>query len=88
MLKSADLHETILTPVICHKHVSCHDGGIFISQDVWFLQKLVLKLEALVKKEGSSIQAVYSIAPRSSVWPLSSLILCKGFSNSYFERPP
>ena len=26
MLKSADLHETILTPVICHKHVRCHDG--------------------------------------------------------------
>ena len=26
MLNSADLHETILTPVICHKHVSCHDG--------------------------------------------------------------
>ena len=25
MLKSADLHETILTPVICHKHVRCHD---------------------------------------------------------------
>ena len=25
-LKSADLHETILTPVICHKHVRCHDG--------------------------------------------------------------
>ena len=49
MLKSADLHETILTPVICHKHVSCHDGGIFISQDVLFLQRLVLKLETLVK---------------------------------------
>ena len=26
MLKSADLHETILTPVICHKHVRRHDG--------------------------------------------------------------
>ena len=26
MLKSADLHETILTPVICHKHVRHHDG--------------------------------------------------------------
>ena len=26
MLNSADLHETILTPVICHKHVRCHDG--------------------------------------------------------------
>ena len=26
MLKSADLHETILTPVICHKHVSYYDG--------------------------------------------------------------
>ena len=26
MLKSADLHETHLTPVICHKHVRCHDG--------------------------------------------------------------
>ena len=26
MLKSADLHETILTPVICHKHIRCHDG--------------------------------------------------------------
>ena len=26
MLKSADLHETIPTPVICHKHVRCHDG--------------------------------------------------------------
>ena len=26
MLKSAELHETILTPVICHKHVRCHDG--------------------------------------------------------------
>ena len=26
MLKSADLHETILTPVICHKHVRCQDG--------------------------------------------------------------
>ena len=26
MLKSADLHKTILTPVICHKHVRCHDG--------------------------------------------------------------
>ena len=26
MLKSADLYETILTPVICHKHVPCHDG--------------------------------------------------------------
>ena len=26
MLKSADLHETLLTPVICHKHVRCHDG--------------------------------------------------------------
>ena len=26
MLKSADLHETILTPVICHKHVRYHDG--------------------------------------------------------------
>ena len=26
MLKSAELHETIFTPVICHKHVSCHDG--------------------------------------------------------------
>ena len=25
MLKSADLHETILTPVICHKHIYCHD---------------------------------------------------------------
>ena len=26
MLKLADLHETILTPVICHKHVCYHDG--------------------------------------------------------------
>ena len=26
MLKSADLHETILTPVICHKHVRYHDS--------------------------------------------------------------
>ena len=26
MLKSADLHETILTSVICHKHVRYHDG--------------------------------------------------------------
>ena len=26
MSKSADLHETILTPVICHKHVRYHDG--------------------------------------------------------------
>ena len=26
MLNSVDLHETILTPVICHKHVRCHDG--------------------------------------------------------------
>ena len=26
MLKSADLHETILTLVICHKHVRYHDG--------------------------------------------------------------
>ena len=26
MLKSADLHETLLTPIICHKHVRCHDG--------------------------------------------------------------
>ena len=26
MLKSADLHETILTPVICYKHVRYHDG--------------------------------------------------------------
>ena len=26
MLKSADLHETILTPVICHKHVRYHNG--------------------------------------------------------------
>ena len=26
MLKSADLHESIVTPVICHKHVRCHDG--------------------------------------------------------------
>ena len=26
MLKSADLHETILTPVNCHKRVRCHDG--------------------------------------------------------------
>ena len=26
MLNSADLHETILTPVICHEHVRCHDG--------------------------------------------------------------
>ena len=26
MLKSADLHKTILTPVICHKHVYYHDG--------------------------------------------------------------
>ena len=25
-MKSADPHETILTPVICHKHVRCHDG--------------------------------------------------------------
>ena len=93
MLKSAALLETILTPVICHKDVRCHDGvtlyfsmkfpfnfrglrignksaatfkkGIsykraypplsawlhakfegglkfFISQDVWFLQRLIL----------------------------------------------
>ena len=26
MLRSADLHETILTPVICHKHVRYHDA--------------------------------------------------------------
>ena len=26
MLTSADLHETILTPVICHKYVRYHDG--------------------------------------------------------------
>ena len=26
LLKSAELHETILTPVICNKHVRCHDG--------------------------------------------------------------
>ena len=26
MLNSANVHETILTPVICHKHVRCHDG--------------------------------------------------------------
>ena len=26
MLKSANLHETILTPVICHKHVRYHDA--------------------------------------------------------------
>ena len=26
MLKSADLHETILIPVICHEHVHYHDG--------------------------------------------------------------
>ena len=26
MSKSSDLHKTILTPVICHKHVRCHDG--------------------------------------------------------------
>ena len=26
MSKSADLHETILTPVICHKHVRYHDA--------------------------------------------------------------
>ena len=26
MLKSAEVHETIFTPVICHKHVRCHDG--------------------------------------------------------------
>ena len=26
MLKSADRHETILTPVICHKHVRYHDS--------------------------------------------------------------
>ena len=26
MLKLADLQETILTPVICHEHVRCHDG--------------------------------------------------------------
>ena len=26
MLKSAELHGTILTPVICNKHVRCHDG--------------------------------------------------------------
>ena len=26
MLKSADLHETVLTPVICHKHVCYHDA--------------------------------------------------------------
>ena len=26
MFKSADLHETILTPVICHKRERCHDG--------------------------------------------------------------
>ena len=25
-LKSADLHESILTPVSCHKHVRHHDG--------------------------------------------------------------
>ena len=26
MLRSADLHETMLKPVICHKHASYHDG--------------------------------------------------------------
>ena len=26
MLKSADLHETVLTPVICHIHVCYHDA--------------------------------------------------------------
>ena len=26
MLKSADLQESILTPLICHKHVGYHDG--------------------------------------------------------------
>ena len=26
ILRSADLHETILTPVSCHKHVHYHDG--------------------------------------------------------------
>ena len=26
MLKSADLHETVLTSVICHKHVCYHDA--------------------------------------------------------------
>ena len=26
MLKSADLHETILTPVICDNHVRCHNN--------------------------------------------------------------
>ena len=26
MLKSADLHETILTPVTCHKHIRYHDA--------------------------------------------------------------
>ena len=26
MLKSADLHETIPTPVFCHEDVRCHDG--------------------------------------------------------------
>ena len=25
-VKSADLHETILTPVICHYHIRYHDG--------------------------------------------------------------
>ena len=32
MLKSVDLHETILTPVICHKHVRYHDA-VFLRED-------------------------------------------------------
>ena len=47
MLKSADLHESILTPVICHKHLRYHDDRKWI----FFLYVSRLPLSEVKKKQ-------------------------------------
>ena len=69
MLKSADLHETILTPVICHKHVSYHDAvflrEVSISRSkedkkwiffIYFSRFPLSEVKTTIKKRKTSIE--------------------------------
>ena len=91
MLKSADLHETILTPVICHKHVSYHDAvflrEVSISRSkedkkwiffIYFSRFPLSEVKTTIKKRKTSIERSQTLRIwEYKSWLVSGSITCK-----------
>ena len=91
MLKSADLHETILTPVICHKHVRYHDA-VFLREVsigrskedekwiffIYFSRFPLSEVKTTIKKRKTSIERSQTLRIwEYKSWLVSGSITCK-----------